>query len=446
MTSPTPSLDVDVAVVGAGPAGVAAAVSARARGASVALLDRSPAIGGQIHRRRFDELDRVPDSLPRSARRWSRRLAASGARVVVDTCVWGIRDPHTLLTESADGTAGAVRAGAVVLATGAYDRPVAFPGWTLPGVMTAGAAQTLAKAQATLPGRRVLLAGAGPFLLPVAAQLTAVGAVVVAVAEATRRRRWAAAGPRMLAHPQRLGAYARYRARLRDVPMLWGQLLTRVEPHGSGLRATLATIDGDWRPTPGRERTYDVDAIATAYGFLPALELPRALGCELESDAVAHDDHMRTSVPDVYVAGEAAGVGGADQAVADGIVAGRAAAGARVPATARLRRRHHARFARTLDDLFSPGAGLHELPRPDTVICRCEDVTAGAVDAAGAASLGELKVATRCGQGPCQGRICEALAAARLPVGGTGDRYSNRLPLRPVAVRTLIDDVTADPS
>ena len=106
--------------------------------------------------------------------------------------MWGVRDPHSVLTE---GAAGAVRGGALVLATGAYDRPVPFPGWTLPGVMTAGAAQSLAKAGATLPGRRVLLVGSGPFLLPVAAQLASSGAEVVAVAEATRRRSWAGAGP-----------------------------------------------------------------------------------------------------------------------------------------------------------------------------------------------------------------------------------------------------------
>jgi thioredoxin reductase len=427
------ALTVDVAVVGAGPAGVAAAVAAGEAGASVAIIDRYPAIGGQIHKRRFDELD----APPRAARRWARRLAASGARVLVDTCVWGLRDRFTLLTEPA----GAVSARALVLATGAYDRPVPFPGWTLPGVMTAGAAQSLVKAQATLPGRRVLLAGAGPFLLPVARQLIGAGAEVVAVAEATRRRRWLAAAPRMLGHPRRLGAYAGYRARLARLPFLWGHMLVRVEGDGRAERATLAAVDGDWRPRS--ERSFAVDAVCTAYGFTPAVELARTLGCELAGDAVAHDEHMRTSVPDVYAAGEAAGVGGADLAVIEGAVAGRAAAGAGVPARLRRRRRHGARFARLLDDLFAPGPGLFELPRPDTVLCRCEDVTAGDVEATGATSLSAVKVATRCGQGPCQGRMCEGPIAAHLPSAG---RYSTRLPLRPVRLGTLIDDVTASPS
>jgi D-hydroxyproline dehydrogenase subunit alpha len=439
---------VDVAVVGAGPAGIAAAVSAREAGASVAVVDRYPTIGGQIWKRAFGEPP-ASESLPGVASRWATRLADSGAQLLLDTAVWGVRDGHTLLTERADGTPGAVRSAAIVLATGAHDRPVAFPGWTLPGVMTAGAAQTLVKAQRALPGRRVLLAGAGPFLLPVAAALTAAGAEVVAVAEATRRRRWAGAGPRMLRHPRHLAEYAAYRARLSAVPFLWGHVLVRADGPGRVEHATLARADAAWRPVPGSERTLEVDALCTAYGFLPALELGRALGCELDGDALAHDAAMRTSVPHVFVAGEAAGVGGAQLALTEGAIAGRQAAGADVPAGLARRRRRAAHFARVLDNLFRPGPGLGELPDPDTILCRCEDVTAAAVDRAvadGAGSLTALKLATRCGQGHCQGRMCERIVAARLPAAGAGSRYSSRAPVRPVAVATLIDDVTANRS
>lgn len=448
-------MTVDVAVVGAGPAGIAAAVSAAEVGASVAVIDRYPAVGGQIWKRAFDATpdsqpadappdsqpaDATPDSQPADARGWTARLASSGAHLLLDTAVWGVRDGHTLLTEHADGTPGAVRAAAIVLATGAHDRPVAFPGWTLPGVMTAGAAQTLVKAQRTLPGRRVLLAGAGPFLLPVAAGLTAAGADVVAVAEATRRRRWAGAGPRMLLHPRHLAEYATYRAKLRTVPFLWGHVLVRADGDDRVQRATLARADAAWRPVPGTERSFEVDALCTAYGFLPALELGRALGCELDGDALAHDAEMRTSIPHVFVAGEAAGVGGAQLALTEGEVAGRQAAGADVPARLASRCRRATHFARVLDDLFRPGPGLAELPDSGTVLCRCEDVTAATIDQAvadGAGSLAAVKVATRCGQGPCQGRMCERIVAARVPSPG---RYSSRAPVRPVTVATLIDE------
>jgi NADPH-dependent 2,4-dienoyl-CoA reductase/sulfur reductase-like enzyme len=419
---------VDVAVVGAGPAGIAAAVAASEAGASVAVVDEYPAAGGQIWK-----------GAP--PRRWRAALADSGARLRLRTTVWAASDPHTLLTVDADGRPGSVRARTIVLATGAYDRPVAFPGWTLPGVLTAGAAQSLAKAHGVLPGQRVLLAGAGPFLLPVAAQLRSLGAEVVAVAEATRRRDWLRAGPRMLSHPARLRDYATYRLRLRGVPMLWGHVIVRASGAGRVESAAVAAVDGDWRP--GAERALRVDAVCTAYGFLASLEIPRALGCAIGGGAVVHDERMCTSVPHVFVAGEAAGVGGAQLALLEGAIAGRAAAGAAVPRHLRRRRRHAARFASVLADLFAPRPGLGELADAATVLCRCEDVTAAEIDAAvarGARSPNALKIATRCGQGPCQGRVCGELVAARAP---EADSFTVRPPLRPVSVATLIDGVTA---
>ena len=199
-----------------------------------------------------------------------------------------------------------------------------------------------------------------------------------------------------------------------------------------------------WRPPgrtgrPGRARSgrFAVDAVCTAYGFTPNVELARALGCELAGDAVAHDEAMRTSVPGVFVAGEAAGVGGAELATVEGEIAGRAAAGA--PTGAGDRRARLADFARILADLFDPHPGLDSLATPDTVICRCEDVTAGEIDAAvaaGATTPAALKVVSRCGQGPCQGRTCERLVSARLP---SPERFSARAPIAPVSLGALID-------
>jgi thioredoxin reductase/bacterioferritin-associated ferredoxin len=420
----------DVAVVGAGPAGLAAAVAARRAGADVVLIDAYGAPGGQIWRRRYDA---GVDAVARDGRHALRALAATSVRVLSGRSVWGVEAPRTLLL---DGPPGRVEAGAVVLATGAFDRPVAFPGWTLPGVLTAGAAQSLAKGQGVLPGRRVLLAGAGPFLLPVARQLASQGAEVVAVAEATRRRDWLRAAPRMARHWDRLAAYAGYRARVRRIA--WGQVIVRAEGDGRVESATLAACGPDWAPVAGTERTFSVDAVCTAYGFVPDVALARALGCELEGDAVAHDDAMQTSVAGVYAAGEAAGVGGAELATVEGEIAGRAAAGA--PVGPSERRAKLADFARILADLFDPRPGLDRLAGPDTVICRCEDVTAAEIDAAvagGATTPAALKIVSRCGQGPCQGRVCERLVAARLPAR---ERFSARAPVAPVPLAALIDE------
>ena len=437
-------LQVDVAVVGGGPAGMSAALAAARAGVSVALIDEYAAPGGQIWRRRFDEVGAdAPPSLPRAARELCAALVASSVHVLSGASVWASPAPGELLLT---GPVEKVRAGATVLATGAYDRPIAFPGWTLPGVMTAGGAQALAKGQGVVPGRRVLLAGAGPFLLPVAAQLAASGAEVVGVAEATRRRDWVRVGPRMSAHPDRLRDYVSYRTKVRRIE--WGHVLVRAEGNGRVESATIARCGPDWGPTGG-ERTFAVDAVCTAYGFLPSVDLARALGCELRGDAVAHDDDMATSVPGVYVAGEASGVGGADLAVVEGELAGwMAAAHARTDAdghvhpslpAVRAKRAKLAGFAGILGELFDPRPGLHTLARPDTILCRCEDVTRGAVDAAvagGATTMSALKVVTRCGQGPCQGRTCERLVAARLPEEPA--RFSGRAPMRPIPLDVLI--------
>jgi NADPH-dependent 2,4-dienoyl-CoA reductase/sulfur reductase-like enzyme len=442
---------VDVAVVGGGPAGMAAAIAARRAGAAVALIDEYAAPGGQIWRRAFTEIDQTaPHSLPRAGRRLCTELAESGAAILAGWSVWAATNAGaaggvlTLLLVGPDGASRRVHARAVVLATGAYDRPLAFPGWTLPGVMTAGGAQALAKGQGVLPGRRVLLAGAGPFLLPVARQLRKGGAEVVAVVEATRRREWLAAAPRMAPHPGRLAAYAGYRARMASTRFVWGHVLVRA--HGSERveRATIAAATPDWSPKPGTERHFGVDAVCTAYGFLPSVELARALGCALRGDAVECDEHMQTTTRGVFVAGEAAGIGGSDLAVLEGELAGLGAATSHRDRSRLQRRRGRAAgFATVLEDLFGRRSGLAALADADTVLCRCEDVTAGAIDAAAADSPAALKIMTRCGQGPCQGRVCERMIAERL---GTPARFSARAPLRPIPLGVLIDEATGSSS
>ena len=463
----------EVAVLGAGPAGLAAGLAASRAGARVTIVDEYSQPGGQIYRQPPDAFRvRRPEILGKEyarARQLSRQLAASPVEFLPGTLVWGVEADKTLLLYREGQGAAGLKAEALVVATGAYDRPIAFPGWTLPGVWTAGGAQAMLKSQRILPGRRVLVAGAGPLLLPVAKALVEAGATVVGVVEATTRLEWALQSHRMLGHWDRMRDAVRYEAALLTarVQRFFGHVVVRAEGTERVEQATIAAVDRQWRPKPGTERRFDVDLLCIGYGFLSAMELPRLLGCELVFHAPQdqylprHTPEMESSVPGVYVAGETTGIGGADLAAAEGAVAGLAAArrlghlwGAdhqREMATAQVRRRHHLGFARILDGLFAMRPGIYELAGPDTPLCRCEEITAAEVQAAvrrGADSVRAVKGGTRVGQGLCQGRICNTLVA-HLVAHETGRPVMEvlditpRPPIKPVplvALAGLVED------
>jgi thioredoxin reductase/bacterioferritin-associated ferredoxin len=457
----------EIAVLGAGPAGIAAALAASRAGASVTLVDESCHTGGQIYRHPPEPFRvRRPDVLGKEyarARHHERELTASRAEVLTGTLVWGVEEDKTLLLFREEEGAEELKANAVIVAAGAYDRPIAFPGWTLPGVWTAGGAQAMLKSQRILPGQRVLVVGAGPLLLPLAQSLAEAGAAVVGVVEATTRLEWALQSHRMLGHWDRIRDAVRYEAALlrARVPRFFGQVVVRAEGTGQIERATIAAVDRQWRQKPGTERSFEVDLLCVGYGFLSSLELPRLLGCEVVYHPSQgqylpkHDAKMESSVPGVFVAGETTGIGGADLALAEGEIAGLAAAqqlghdlgaeGQRRMRAAEGRRRHQMRFAHMLDRLFAMRPGIFELAAPDTPLCRCEEVTVAEIQAAvqrGATTVRAVKGWTRVGMGPCQGRICNHLVA-QLVARGTGRPMGEvldltpRPPVKPVPLQVL---------
>lgn len=429
------TIEVDVAVVGAGPAGLSAALEASRAGAKVALIDEYPRPGGQY----FKQLPEPFRLLDRSAmgrdyqagQDLVARLRDERIRLLANTLVWAAFEPGTLELYQG-GECRRLRAARTVVATGAYDRPVAFPGWTLPGVITAGAAQSMVKSQWVLPGQRILMAGSGPFQLPVAAQLIKAGAQVVEVLEASRVSGWLTRVPSVWRHLGKVNEAKDYLGALLKarVPYQFGW--TVVEARGTGRveEAVVAQVDEAWRPVQGTERVLQVDTVCIGFGFLPSLQLPGMLGCRAswDRDLVAwvtdHDAAQRTSVPELYVAGETTGTGGHDVAMGEGAIAGVSAAvdlgllGAD-EAEGRLRkvREELARdreFASFLNRTFSVKPGAYELARDDTLVCRCERVTAGEVARVARAwngSLRTIKQSTRAGMGPCQGRICGSLVA-----------------------------------
>jgi D-hydroxyproline dehydrogenase subunit alpha len=424
----------DVAVVGAGPAGLAAACRAAEAGASVLVLDEAVAPGGQVWRR---SVAAAPGS--RLARRWLRRFAESGALLAGGASVLDVAPGPTLLVDGGGGgRALRVEARRLVIATGARERFLPFPGWTLPNVVGIGGAQALLKGGAGFRGRRVVVAGTGPLLLPVAAALARAGARIALVAEqapATAVARFAAG---LWRGPRRLAQAARCRAAFWRAPYRCGVWVTAARGPAAVREAILTDGVRSW--------SEECDVLACAYGLVPNLELARLLGCALggaDPRAVRVDALQQTSVPGVYCAGEPTGIGGLEAALLSGQVAGLAAAGAapETPALRSLQRRRDAerRFAAALERAFQPRAELLRLATPATIVCRCEDVALGRIDPGWSAR--QAKLYTRAGMGPCQGRVCGPALELLL---GWDQLDTVRPPLTPVALATLAELADGD--
>lgn len=430
--------------MGAGPAGLAAADAALAAGAEVTLIDTAERAGGQYHRMLPEAYEAADPAVlqhgHRSFDRRSRRvLGHPRCSWWPESSVWALerRDPADdgpPLVHVLRGTPRrrhVLEPDALVLAAGAHDRVLPFPGWDLPGVYTAGAAQALAKGERLAVGDRVVVAGTGPFLLPVATSLLEAGSRVLAVLEAGRpgavavgwlRRPWELAA--QLGKSGELLSYTAALGRHR-VSYQWGRAVVEARGDGRVEEIVSARVRADWSVVPGGERVVAVDAVCVGHGFTPRLELPVAAGCALRpvpdgaagspAEAfVAVDGDQRTSRPGVYAAGEITGIAGAPASRAEGAVAGWIAAGgapdSRALAAVRRSRDQGRAFAARLAAAHPIGRAWPGWLRPDTVICRCEETTYAAVCRSAVdptrTEAAVAKLATRAGLGPCQARIC----------------------------------------
>ena len=387
---------------------------------------------------------------------------AAGATIHTGIELWGVFPGHRLCCLTNDAPLE-VTARAIVVATGAHDRVMPFPGWTLPGVMTPGAGQRMAKLARTPAGRRVVLAGSGPFLLAVAKALNDIGAPPVALIEA--RRLPLGALTHLLLHPDRWREAATLVAGLRAIRQrLSGWVVTEAlgTRHLEAVRIAPLTPDG--RADSARTVTVpDIEGLLVGWGFRPSIEVTSILRCAHSYDRAAGGwfcaiDHLTgaTSVDAVYAAGEVTGVGGARPAQASGTLAGLSAAAGlgfapawlkpeRDTALADLRKARE--FANVLNRLYVPPAHLAELASPDTIVCRCEEVTRREIVEAlqaGAKGVQGVKYWTRAGMGPCQGRICGWAVAeiAAQACGHTAEQSgtnSPRIPLRPVPLKVVLE-------
>jgi NADPH-dependent 2,4-dienoyl-CoA reductase/sulfur reductase-like enzyme len=384
--------ECDVLVIGGGPAGLAAACCATESDQRVTIVDDNPGLGGQIWRGE----EKKPSA--QEAASWLENVKSANAEFVSGAKVIHQPVPGLLVAESSDGVCE-LSYGKLILATGARERFLPFPGWTLPNVMGAGGLQALVKSGLPIKGKEVVVAGSGPLLLAVAAYLRKSGAEVLLIAEQASWRRLWRFGLGLLKQPAKIFQAIELKRQLAGVPYLTS--CWPVAAHGGEKLESVTLRQGD--------ETWQVscDYLACGFHLVPNLELAALLGCGVRDGCVRVDEFQETSVPEVYCAGESTGIGGLELSLVEGQIAGYAAGGRLVEARSLFAVRERLqRFADSLNRTFALRDELKTLPEPETIVCRCEDVTFERLRACG--SWREAKLQTRCGMGPCQGRVCGA--------------------------------------
>jgi D-hydroxyproline dehydrogenase subunit alpha len=407
-------------VVGSGPAGIAAAVCAAEYGVRVGLIDDNPSAGGQIWRASSGKAD---DSHHGSAAQWRSRLLAARITRLQGWSVFDQPSSHTLRAERC-GEVTDVHFENLVLATGARERFLPFPGWTLPNVMGVGAIQAMVKCGLPILGKRVVVAGSGPLLLAVAAFLKSAGAQVVCICEQASASQLLPFALALTATPGKIVEGLRYRAATLDIPFHTSAWPLQATGDSQVRAVTLSIL--------GKAKQIDCDYVACAFHLVPNVELAALIGCEITAGEVIVDEWQQTSVPHVYCAGEPTGIGGLELSLIEGQIAGLAVAEQKEKARALFSQREKFRcFAARLANAFALRPELKTLPTENTLLCRCEDVAFGAVRQHH--SWRAAKLHTRCGMGPCQGRICGA--AAEFLLGWNAS--SVRPPLFPALISSL---------
>lgn len=388
-------MSFDLVIVGAGPAGLAAASAAADAGMRIALVDDNARAGGQVWRQ--GPAGAVPDAL-----RDTLAYLASRPNVVryAGASVSAMTGPCEMIVDVRGEGGLSISLGRLIIATGARERMLPFAGWTLPGVTGAGGLQALIKGGMPVRGERIVLAGSGPLLVAAWATARTAGARVVAIAEQASRRALWQFGLSLGATPSKAWQAFRLTRGFVGTPY-WADSVVR---EALGDHHVEAVVVRRGR----REVTVECDRIACGYGLVPNVSLAQALECVLADGAIEVDHLQRTSVPGVWAAGECTGIGGMELARAEGEIAGLAAAGLPVPVRVVRERDRWRRFARRVARSFELGERAREWPSAGTILCRCEDVPFG--DVATHGTWRDAKLHTRCGMGPCQGRVCGAAA------------------------------------
>ena len=460
----------DLVIIGGGPAGIAAAATAAKHGLSVALIDERPTLGGQIYKRVG------PGFKVKSAKEVGKdyflgeelinELENSSVELFLETLVGTIENSAVVIVRNGE-SAERLSYKKLLISPGAYDRPVAFPGWTLPGVITAGAAQSLVKTQRVNPGSRIFFAGSGPLALAFPAQLSGYGANIVGIIEAAPRPGIFKALRILLAVIGNLDLMrdaAKYQFHLisNRIPMTYRRIIISANGKDRVESVTHAKVDKNWRVIPGTEKTVEVDALCVGYGFFPSVELFRLLGCELAYEesrggaVVKLDNWGATSVANVFGAGDGTGISGSYVAIARGRLAALkiAAELGKISETSltalatgfQKTFKRRTKFQSAINNAYEIKSGIYALADNKTVICRCESVTLENILPVLESTVDPsvVKAYTRCGMGLCQGRNCQrqisALIAEKQNISiAEISQATPRFPTKPISLGQIAD-------
>jgi pyruvate/2-oxoglutarate dehydrogenase complex dihydrolipoamide dehydrogenase (E3) component/bacterioferritin-associated ferredoxin len=461
---------VDLVVLGAGPAGVAAANVASKEGAEVVIIDENSSAGGQIYRappNEFQPQNSFKSDEFREGEKQRNILENSNLTALFKHRVWSVSSDLVVSTVGPNGLSS-WHARSLIIANGALERIIPFPGWTIPGVIGLAASTILLKSQYVLPGQSTVVAGCGPLLIAVANGIIKSGGKVSAIIDLNSKSDWIKAFPRLLSRPDQLFKGMSWFANIMKagIKLYGGHAVTNTKQVDNVLRISIAPINSAGSILDSKnQKIVEGDCLAIGHGLFPSTEITRLLKAKHIYDPLKGgwvpliDDDFRSSIPGVYIAGDATGISGAFSAVQKGRIAGMAAVRdlnvmssqkykAKIKSELIILKKNE-NFGKAAVRLMKFRPELIQTITSETIVCRCEDVFRSEIDEAiesGARDLNQLKAWTRCGMGPCQGRTCseaiEAILASKLGSRELAGQWTGRTPLRPVPIEQIIGKYT----
>lgn len=458
-------MKADLVIVGGGPAGITAAMEASKHLKNIVLIDENRVLGGKVLRGAKDSSNtfQTDPLAKKEGKELFEEFESIKEKIILlkETEVWHI-DPKKVLNiicrSGKYKDIKSIQADKIILAVGARDKTVPFPGWHLPGVMTIGGLKNFVQ-NGVFPGKRILVAGTGVLSMPLAAQLIAQGIQVSAIAEAGTFFNQAQLGYTLLMNggqdKLKYGLHCWRSVKREGVPIHYSHVVARAHGSHQVEGATIVKIDKNWRPIKGTEKEVEVDTIATGFGLIPQIEITRLCGCrhsynqKLGYWVVDRSPNMETSIPGLYVAGDGVSIKGYSGAIVEGQLAALSACkGKKVPSNSLAKKmRQMKKIGALMSEQTAVRSGIYDIITENTIICRCEEVRYVDIIKATQSNVqdvNDLKRRTRLGMGHCQGRYCGEIAHDLLEKVSAErfkrKSFTQRLPLKPVSLGAIADN------